>query len=121
MLLLMSWRRWLVAWSEQWTHRPRWSGARRWCLLGLLLVWALYSTGCAQQPAQPLVTEVKTVYVLPPTVWLVDCREYITDLPPQVVVNPDLARAIAPLVRAIELCSANVHSLVRWRQQYEER
>lgn len=62
-----------------------------------------------------MITETRVVKEYPPEVWLRPCTDY---LPARIDINEtgDLARAIPPLVSAIEQCDEDKTRLREWTQ-----
>lgn len=63
-----------------------------------------------------VITEVQVIKTLPPDIWLRDCSDY---LPARIDISEtgDLARAIPPLVSAIEQCNEDKARLREWAGQ----
>ncbi|WP_443024122.1 Rz1-like lysis system protein LysC [Shewanella sp.] len=70
---------------------------------------------CSSQPIVKVVTQTKTVYVLPPPDWLVQCST------PDFVgtTNIDLLKHSLTQTNALATCNANMLRLKQWRLQHE--
>lgn len=90
-------------------------GPKRLCLLALLILSMPLLTGCGSQPPVVL-TKVEIIREAPPPVWLVDCTDYLPNLP-IVKDNGDMALIVGPLVQAIEQCTADKRALREWAKE----
>lgn len=74
----------------------------------------LLLTACSRtEPVPVVVTEIRTIKQYPPDIWLRSCADY---LPARIDIHStgDLARAIPPLISAIEQCSEDKARLRAW-------
>ncbi|WP_350431734.1 hypothetical protein [Shewanella sp. H8] len=80
-----------------------------------MLCCLLMLCSCSSKPIVKVVTQTKTVYVLPPPSWLESCNN------PVFVgsTNIDLLKHSLTQTNALATCNANMQRLQKWRQQYE--
>jgi hypothetical protein len=82
---------------------------------GLILICLVMLCSCSSKPIVKVVTQTKTVYVLPPPDWLELCDN------PRFIgfSNLDLLNHSLTQTNALAMCNANMLRLQQWRQQYE--